>query len=337
MANFNRQITLAARPKGFPKESDFQLVSSPIGTPREGECLVRVIYLSVDPYMRGRLRDVKSYAPPVEVGQVMVGRVVGRVLESRHEGYGEGDVVFGDLGWQEYAVAKGQALVRIDPQAAAISTALGVLGGPGLTAYFGLLDICHPQPGETVVVSAAAGAVGSTVGQIAKIEGCRIVGIAGSDEKVQYVTQDLGFDAAFNYKVVDDYSAVLQELCPTGIDVYFDNVGGAITDAVIPLLNVKARVAICGQISQYNLETPQMGPRLFWHLIVKRAKVEGFLVPDYAARREEGLGKLSEWVRSGKIKYRERIAEGIENAPRAFMEMLSGRNIGKQLVRVSGE
>ena len=337
MENVNRQITLAARPKGFPKESDFQLVSSPVGTPRDGECLVQVIYLSVDPYMRGRLRDVKSYAPPVQVGQVMVGRVVGRVLQSRREGYHEGDVVFGDLGWQEYAVAKGQSLVRIDPQAAPISTALGVLGMPGLTAYFGLLDICRPQSGETVVVSAAAGAVGSTVGQIAKIEGCRVVGIAGSDEKVQYVTQDLGFDAAFNYKVVDDYSAVLQELCPAGIDAYFDGVGGAITDAVVPLLNVKARVAICGQISQYNLETPEMGPRLLWHLIVKRAKVEGFLVMDYAARREEGLRKLREWVRSGKIKYRERIAEGIGNAPRAFMEMLSGRNIGKQLVRVSGE
>ena len=337
MANSNRQITLAARPKGFPKESDFQIVAAPVGAPGEGECLVQVIYLSVDPYMRGRLRDVESYAPPVKIGQLMVGRVVGRVLESRHDGYQQGDVVFGDLGWQEYAVAKGEALVRIDPQAAPISTALGVLGMPGLTAYFGLLDICRPRSGETVVVSAAAGAVGSIVGQIAKIKGCHVVGIAGSDEKVHYVTQDLDFDAAFNYKVVDDYSTVLRELCPIGIDAYFDGVGGAITDAVIPLLNVKARVAICGQISQYNLETPEMGPRLLWHLIVKRAKVEGFLVMDYAARREEGLRKLSEWVRSDKIKYRERIAEGIENAPRAFMEMLSGRNIGKQLVRVSGE
>ena len=337
MANSNRQITLAARPKGFPKESDFQTVAAPVGATGEGECLVQVIYLSVDPYMRGRLRDVESYAPPVKIGQLMVGRVVGRVLESRHDGYQQGDVVFGDLGWQEYAVAKGEALVRIDPQAAPISTALGVLGMPGLTAYFGLLDICRPRSGETVVVSAAAGAVGSIVGQIAKIKGCHVVGIAGSDEKVHYVTQDLDFDAAFNYKVVDDYSTVLRELCPIGIDAYFDGVGGAITDAVIPLLNVKARVAICGQISQYNLETPEMGPRLLWHLIVKRAKVEGFLVMDYAARREEGLRKLSEWVRSGKIKYRERIAEGIENAPRAFMEMLSGRNIGKQLVRVSGE
>ncbi len=337
MANSNRQITLAARPKGFPKESDFQTVAAPVGATGEGECLVQVIYLSVDPYMRGRLRDVESYAPPVKIGQLMVGRVVGRVLESRHDGYQQGDVVFGDLGWQEYAVAKGEALVRIDPQAAPISTALSVLGMPGLTAYFGLLDICRPRSGETVVVSAAAGAVGSIVGQIAKIKGCHVVGIAGSDEKVHYVTQDLDFDAAFNYKVVDDYSTVLRELCPIGIDAYFDGVGGAITDAVIPLLNVKARVAICGQISQYNLETPEMGPRLLWHLIVKRAKVEGFLVMDYAARREEGLRKLSEWVRSGKIKYRERIAEGIENAPRAFMEMLSGRNIGKQLVRVSGE
>jgi len=337
MEDLNQQITVAARPEGFPKESDFQLVSTSIRSPRDGECLVQVIYLSVDPYMRGRLRDVKSYAPPVAIGQVMVGRVVGRVLESRYEGYREGDFVFGDLGWRKYGIAKGQSLVRINPQAAPISTALGVLGMPGLTSYFGLLDVCQPQSGETVVVSAAAGAVGSTVGQIAKIKGCRAVGIVGSDEKVRYVTQELGFDAAFNYKSVDNHSEKLKGLCPRGIDVYFDGVGGAITDAVIPLVNVKARIAICGQISQYNLETPEMGPRLFWHLIVKRAKMEGFLVTDYTERREEGLRQLSEWVRSGTLKYREQITEGIENAPRAFIEMLSGRNIGKQLVKVSAE
>jgi hypothetical protein len=337
MSNQNRQITLAARPDGFPSESDFKLATSDIPKPNEGECLVQGIYLSVDPYMRGRMRARPSYVAPVQVGEVMGGGVVGRVLESRCEDLKQGDIVEGVLGWQEYAVAPQKALRKVDPALAPISTALGVLGMPGLTAYFGLLDVADPRPGETVVVSGAAGAVGATVGQIAKIRGCRVVGIAGSDEKVRQIVDELGFDAAFNYKTTKDYADELKRLAPDGVDVYFDNVGGAITDAVFSLLNVRARVSVCGQISQYNLEATEMGPRLLWHLIVKRAKAQGFLIFDYANRYNEGLRQLSEWVKQGKIRYRERIAEGIENAPKAFLEMMQGKNIGKQLVRLSPE
>ncbi len=331
----NRQILLAARPDGLPKETDFQITESAIPRPSDGQCLIRNLYLSVDPYMRGRIRDRESYAPPVGLGQVMVGGAVGEVLESRGTPFSVGDIVVGNPGWQEYATADGKELRKVDPQAAPISTSLGVLGMPGITAYFGLLDICDPKPGETVVVSAAAGAVGSAVGQIAKIKGCRVVGIAGSDEKVRHLIDDLGFDAAFNYKTVGDMSAELRNCCPDGVDAYFDNVGGATTDAVFPLLNTKSRVAICGQISQYNLEAPELGPRLLWHLIVKRAKVQGFLVFEYQDRYDAALAELSEWVRNGKLRYRERIAEGIENAPLAFIEMLSGRNVGKQLVKLA--
>jgi NADPH:quinone reductase len=337
MSTQNRQITLAGRPAGFPSESDFKLVASEIPKPGEGECLVQGLYLSVDPYMRGRMRDQASYAAPLQLGDVMFGGVVGRVVESRSTALKPGDIVEGLLGWQEYAVAPGTQLRKVDPALAPISTALGVLGMPGITAYFGLLDIADPQPGETVVVSGAAGAVGSTAGQIARIRGCRVVGIAGSDEKIRQIVDELGFDAAFNYKTTQDYVAELQRLCPNGIDVYFDNVGGAITDAVFRLLNLHARVSVCGQISQYNLEKPDLGPRLLWHLIVKRARVQGFLVFDYAARYDEGLEQLGKWVREGELQYRERIVDGIENAPRAFLEMMQGKNIGKQLVRLSPE
>lgn len=337
MPQENHQIVLASRPSGFPKLGNFRLETGTIAAPNDGECLVRGIYLSVDPYMRGRMNDGPSYAPPVQLGQVMVGSVVGRVVVSRFDGLKDGDIVAGELGWQEYAVARGKALRKVDPSLAPISTAIGMLGMPGLTAYFGLLDLGQPRAGETVVVSGAAGAVGSTVGQIAKIKGCRVVGIAGSDAKIAHLVNDLGFDAGFNYKTVKDYRAKLRELCPGGIDVYFDNVGGDITDAVFPLLNVKARVAICGQISQYNLEEPELGPRLLWHFIVKRIRAEGFLVFDFAERYGEGLKQLGQWIRDGKLKYFERVAEGLENAPQAFIEMLQGKNVGKQIVKLSAE
>jgi NADPH-dependent curcumin reductase CurA len=267
----------------------------------------------------------------------MGGGAVGRVLESRSDSFQPGDIVEGMFGWQEYAVAPAKTLRKVNPALAPISTALGVLGMPGLTAYFGLLDITEPRSGETVVVSGAAGAVGATVGQIAKIRGCRVVGNAGGDEKVRHLLDELGFDAAFDYKTAKDYGSELKRLCPGGVDVYFDNVGGAITDAVFSSLNVGARVSVCGQISQYNAEATEMGPRLLWHLIVKRAKAQGFLIFDYASRYEEGRRQLAEWVKQGKIRYRERIAEGIENAPQAFLEMMQGKNIGKQLVRLSPE
>lgn len=336
MTETNRQITLAARPVGYPKESDFKLVEVPVPQPGEGELLARTLYLSVDPYMRGRMNDVKSYAPPVQIGEVMVGGTVSRVSASNHPKFREGDIVEGRLGWQDYALSDGRGLRKVDPSLAPISTALGVLGMPGMTAYFGLLEICRPRSGETVVVSGAAGAVGSMVGQIAKIQGCRVVGIAGSDDKVHNIVNELGFDAAFNYKTVTDYQAELATLCPDGIDVYFDNVGGSITDAVFNLINVNARISVCGQISQYNLEKPEMGPRNLWTLIRNQARVEGFLVFQFADRYEEGMRQLADWISTGKLKYWEEIAEGLENTPRTFIGMLKGANSGKQLVKVHG-
>ena len=335
MSDINRKFTLAARPVGYPKPSDFDLVTEPIPVPKDGEVLVHTNYLSVDPYMRGRMNDRASYAPNVQIGEVMVGTVVGEVVASKNLDFQVGDIATGGLGWQEYGVSDGNNLRKVDPTLAPISTALGILGMPGLTAYFGLLEICNPQAGETVFVSAAAGAVGSLVGQIAKIKGCRAVGSAGSDEKVDYVVDELGFDAAFNYKTTEDYGTQLAELCPDGIDAYFDNVGGAITDAVFPLINVKARISICGQISQYNLENPEQGPRFLWHLIVKRAKIQGFLVFEFADKHDGGLRQMAEWIQAGKLKYREEITEGFENAPGAFIGMLKGSNIGKQLVKVT--
>ena len=337
MPQTNKQITLAARPKGFPKESDFKLVETPVPEPQAGQILVRMLYISVDPYMRGRMNDVKSYAPPVQIGEVMGAGAVGEVVASKNIRFQVGDVVEGFFGWQQFAVSDGEGVRKIDPSVTTISTALGVLGMPGLTAYFGFLDVGKPRSGETVVVSGAAGAVGSIVGQIAKISGCRAVGIAGSDKKIAWLTGQLGFDAAFNYKSTSDYGAKLNELCPDGIDIYFDNVGGAITDAVFPLLNVGARVVVCGQIAQYNAEKPEIGPRLLWHLIVKQARAEGFLVFHYASRYPEGLRQLAMWLNAGKLKHREQFVDGIENTPRAFIGMLRGENTGKQLVRIAPE
>jgi NADPH:quinone reductase len=336
MTQSNRQILLAARPVGWPKESDFQLAESLVPDVGDGQILVRTVYLSVDPYMRGRMNDRKSYMPPVGLGDVMTGGVVGKVVKSKNSRFAEGDYVTGLLGWQNYALSDGKGIRKIgtDPP---ISTALGVLGMPGLTGYFGLLEIGKPKSGETVVVSGAAGAVGSLVGQIAKIKGCRVVGIAGTDEKVQHLVDDLEFDAAYNYKTVSSHYNQLNETCPDGIDVYFDNVGGPITDAVFGLINTNARVAVCGQIALYNQEKAEPGPRFLWKLIERQARVEGFLVFQFADRYKEAFAELTEWVRSGQIKYRETIVEGLENAPKAFIGMMRGENIGKQLVKVSDE
>lgn len=336
MPTMNRRILLAARPVGYPQDGDFKLVESPVPTPGDGQILVRSIYLSVDPYMRGRMNDVKSYAQPVQIGEVMGGGAVAKVVSSNNPAFKDGDIVEGMFGWQDYAVSNGQGVRKIDPGLAPISTALGVLGMPGLTAYFGLLEIANPQAGETVVVSGAAGAVGSLVGQIAKIKGCRAIGIAGADDKIEYLTGELGFDGAFNYKTESNYYEKLKELCPKGVDVYFDNVGGEITDAVFRLINTKARISICGQISQYNLEKPETGPRLILtSLLVKQAKAEGFLVFQFLEKYPEGLKQMAQWLKEGTLQYKEDIEEGIENAPRAFIAMLKGRNTGKQIVKVS--
>ena len=332
----NRQITLASRPVGYPKESDFNLVEVPIPTPEDGEVLVKTLYLSVDPYMRGRINAAKSYAANVEIDEIMIGSVIAQVVASEHPDFQVGDIVNAGIGWQEYGTVAGDNLRKIDPTIAPISTGAGILGMPGLTAYFGLLEIGKLQERETVFVSGAAGAVGSVVGQIAKIKGCRVVGSAGTDEKVAYIVDELGFDDAFNYKEVSDYHEELQRLLPDGIDVYFDNVGGAITDAVFTNLRIKGRVVICGQISQYNLEKPETGPRFLWHMITKRARIEGFLVSEFADQHTEALVEMSEWLRQSRLKYHETIEEGgIESAPAAFISMLKGGNIGKQLVKIA--
>ena len=331
----NRQITLAARPKGFPVPEDFELVETPIPEPGEGEVLSRTLFMSVDPYMRGRMNDRASYAANVQIGDVMVGGTVGEVIASNDPDFEVGDIVQAQIGWQAYGVSKGSNLRKVNPDLAPVSTALGVLGMPGLTAYFGLLEVGQPKEGETVLVTGAAGAVGSIVGQIAKIAGCRVVGVAGSDEKIAHVVDELGFDAAFNYKEVDDYSAELQRLCPDGIDVFFDNVGGAVSDAAFPLMNVRGRISVCGQISQYNLTAPEQGPRMMWYFISQRLTMRGFLVFDFEDQHAEALNQMAIWVNEGRIKYREDIWEGLENAPEAFIDMMRGGNTGKRVVKVA--
>ena len=338
MPDLNRQIILANRPDGYPVESDFELVESSIPDPVEGEILVRTIYLSVDPYMRGRMNvSQKSYAAPVGDREVITGGVVGEVVKSKHDQFQVGDIAQCQLGWQAYGTMAGEDARKNDPDLAPISTSLGILGMPGLTAYFGLLEVCEPQAGETVFISGAAGAVGSIVGQIAKIKGCQAIGSAGTDQKVEHIVSDLGFDAAYNYKTTSDYVAKIAELCPDGVDVYFDNVGGTQTDAVFPNFNIGARISICGQISQYNLKKPELGPRLFFHFIVKRLRMRGFLVFDFVERHEQALTEMANWLKTNKLQYRETITDGLENAPTAFISMLKGGNLGKQLVKVSNE
>jgi len=329
----NRQITLAARPVGFPRESDFALVESPVPKPAAGEVLVRSRWLSLDPYMRGRMSEARSYAKPTELGEVMTGQVVGEVVASEDPRFEPGDEVVGQLGWQEFAVARGGTLRKIDTRLAPPQAYLHVLGTTGLTAYFGLFDVAKPKPGDTVVVSGAAGAVGQVTGQLAKIAGCRTVGIAGGPEKVAELTDLYGYDAGIDYKG-EDVNAALKEACPRGVDVYFDNVGGTISETVFRRLAVGARVAICGQISQYNLAEPELAPRSLGFLIVFRARLEGFLVSDYAGRFGEGLERLGRWLADGRLVYREDITAGLENAPRAFIGMLQGANRGKALVRL---
>jgi NADPH:quinone reductase len=331
----NKQILLAARPVGFPKESDFRLVETPVPSPKDGEFRVKTLWLSLDPYMRGRMSDAPSYAPPVQLGDVMTGIAAGVVEESNHPNYKTGDFVTGNCGWQQFAVSDGRGTMKVDSSVAPLSAYLGVLGVTGMTAYFGLLDIGELRNGQSVVVSGAAGAVGSVAGQIAKIKGCRVVGIAGDAAKIHYVVDELGFDAAFDYKTETDYSKRIGELCPQGVDVYFDNVGGAITDAVFAHINKHARIVVCGQSSQYNLEKPDVGPRLLAQLIKKQARAEGFLVYQFANRYKEAVAEIAQWLQDGKIKYCEQVAEGIEGAPAAFIGMLKGANTGKQLVQIA--
>ncbi|WP_267641355.1 NADP-dependent oxidoreductase [Haloarchaeobius amylolyticus] len=335
MEDTNRAWYFVERPEGEPDADSFELREDDVPEPGAGELLVRVDYLSVDPYMRGRMRDSESYAEPWDVGDVLKGGIVGEVVTSESDRYDAGDLVTGEGTWADYSLLDADDVAPVDPSVADPPAYLGVLGMPGRTAYFGLLDVGEPKPGETVVVSGAAGAVGSVVGQIARLNGCRVVGFAGSDEKTEWLTETLGFDAAINYKTTDDYGAALNDAAPDGVDVYFDNVGGPITDAVFTKLNLDARVAVCGQIAHYNDENVPTGPRKLPMLIAPRAKVEGLLIGDYVTRFGEASEQLATWVARGDVAHRETVVEGLSNAPDAFLGLFSGDNIGKQVVQVS--
>ncbi len=334
----NRQVLLAARPEGAPKDSDFNLVESPVPRPGDGQVLCRNIHLSLDPYMRGRMSAAKSYAKPVEIGQVMEGGAISQVATSNLADFRPGDIVFGYTGWQDYALSDGRGLRKVDPALAPISTALGVLGMPGMTAYTGLLNIGQPKEGETLVVAAASGAVGSVVGQIGKIKGCRVVGVAGSPEKCRFVVEELGFDACLNHRDAD-FAEQLEMACTEGIDIYYENVGGAVFEAVLPLFNSFARMPVCGLIAQYNVTElppgPNQVPLLMRAVLTKRLNVRGFIVWDFAEQEAEFVDRVSGWIREGRIKYREDFVDGLENAPKAFQGLLQGHNFGKLVVRVS--
>jgi NADPH-dependent curcumin reductase len=329
----NKRVVMASRPAGWVTESNFRIETAPAAKPKDGEILVKNLWLSLDPYMRGRMNDTKSYAAKQEIGEVMIGGGVGEVVESRNPNFAVGDKVVGMLGWQHYACSSGVGLNKIDASRAPMSAFLGVLGMPGVTAWIGLLDICQPKAGETVVVSAASGAVGSVVGQIAKLKGARAVGIAGGKAKCDYVVNELGFDACVDYKA-GRLNEDLKAAAPKGIDCYFENVGGEILDAVLRQMNAFSRIAVCGLISQYNA-TEAYGVKTFQSILTNRIKVQGFIVSDRMELWGKALPELIGWVAGGKIKYRETVAHGLENAPKAFIGLLKGENFGKQLVKIA--
>ena len=334
----NRRILLAARPEGVPQSNDFSMISEPIPDPGEGEIISRTIYLSLDPYMRGRMNAGKSYAAAVEIGETMCGGTVSQVLKSNNPEFARDDYILTYDGWQEYAVTNGKGARKLDPTQAPISTALGVLGMPGMTAYMGLLEIGQPQSGETVVVAAASGPVGSTVGQIARLKGCRVVGIAGSSAKCEFAVNELGFDACVNYKDAE-FRDKLDTACPDGIDVYFENVGGMVFEAIIPLLNFQSRIPVCGLIAHYNDSGlpagPNVLPKLMRVVLTQRVNIRGFIVSDFSDKQGSFLADMSNWIADGKVKYREDIVEGLDNAVGAFQGLLKGKNFGKLLIQVS--
>ena len=335
MKNRNQQVLLKRRPIGAPTTADFDIAGGPIPGPSDGEVLVRGIYLSLDPYMRGRISGVRSYAKPVDIGAVIEGRVVGQVVRSRDPGFREGDYVFGGYGWQLYSAVPAKDLLKLDPNEAPLSTALGVLGMPGLTAYVGLSEIGRPQRGETVVVSAASGAVGAVVGQFAKRAGALIVGIAGGADKCRYVEGELGFDVCIDHRSAD-LAAALDRACPRGIDVYWENVGGAVQQAVFPRLNDFGRMVMCGMVSEYNDVEPRPGPNLM-AAVRKRLKIQGFIVSDQWQRLGEYRAMAAPLVRQGELKYREDIVEGLDRAPEAFIGLLNGSNFGKLLIKLGDD
>lgn len=330
----SREIHLKRRPVGIPSERDFELAEVAIPEPAAGQVLVRNLYLSVDPYMRGRMRDGSSYIGSFAIGQPLEGGCAGQVVQSNGGTFQAGDYVLGFKGWREYYVSDGSELTRIDPELAPVQSYLGIMGMPGMTAYVGLLDIGQPKEGETVFVSAAAGAVGSVACQIAKIKGCRVVGSAGSDEKVRWLQDEAGIDTAFNYKDVPDLAAELARLCPDGIDVDFENVGGAHLEAALDRMNQFGRVVLCGMISQYNATEPRSGPGNLFLAITRRLKLQGFIVSDHPDRRSQFQTDMSRWIAEGRIRWKETVLDGIENTPKAFIGLFHGDNFGKMLVRV---
>jgi NADPH-dependent curcumin reductase len=335
MENRNRQVLLRRRPTGTPSTEDFEIAEAPMPDPGEGEVLIRGIYLSLDPYMRSRMSAARSYAKPVDIGAVMEGRVVGQVARSRDPNFRDGDYVLGGYGWQLYSAVPANGLLRLDPDEAPLSTALGVLGMPGLTAYVGLSEIGRPQRGETVVVSAASGAVGAVVGQLAKREGARVVGVAGGADKCRFVESELGFDICIDHRSADLGSA-LDRACPNGVDVYWENVGGAVQQAVFPRLNDFGRMVMCGMVSEYNDLEPRPGPNLM-AAVRKRLRIQGFIVSDQWQRFGEYRGMAAPLVRGGQLRYREDIVEGLDHTPEAFIGLLRGRNFGKLLVKLSDD
>jgi NADPH-dependent curcumin reductase CurA len=334
MAKVNHQFRLAARPVGMVKRTDWNYVEEAVGEPGDQEFLVKILYISLDPAMRGWMNEGRSYIQPVAIGEVMRAGGVGRVIASKNSRFAPGDYVYGAFGVQEYALSNGKGITKIDPRVAPLPVFLGTLGAPGMTAYFGLLDIGQPKPGETVVVSAAAGAVGMVVGQIAKIQGSRVVGITGGAEKCKYTTKELNFDAAIDYKS-EDVKKALQTHCPKGVDVYFDNVGGDILDAVLTQLARGARIVICGAISQYNNTTPIKGPSNYLSLLVNRASMKGMVVFDYADRYGEAARVMAGWMAAGKLKSREDIVEGFETFPETLLKLFRGENTGKLVLKVA--
>jgi len=337
MAEANRRVLLKSRPQGEPTAANFEIADAPMPEPKDGEYLSRTIWLSLDPYMRGRMSEQKGYAGNVNLGDPMVGGTVGQVVKSRNPRFREGDYVVEYSGWQSHAVSNGAASMKLDPGQAPLSSALSVLGMPGMTAWWGLVKIGQPKAGETVVVSAASGAVGSVVGQLAKLRGCRAVGIAGGKDKCDYVVNELGFDACVDYKSAPNLFKALREACPKGIDIYFENVGGKVLEAVAPQLNDFARVPLCGLISQYNATEMTGGPN--WGLLlIHRVLVKGFIVSDhFMEMREAFFAEVPQAVGAGKIKYREDVVQGLDKAPEAFIGLLKGHNFGKLLVQVGAD
>ena len=333
----NQQIRLASRPSGWVTAENFVMSEEAVAKPRDGEVLVRNIFMSVDPYMRGRMNDVKSYIPPFQVGEVLQAGVVGQVIESKFDGIAEGDYVNGMLGWENYSISDGRLLRKIPATGAPLSYHLGILGMPGMTAYVGLTKIAAAKAGDNVFVTAASGAVGSVVGQIAKILGCKVAGCAGSDEKVALLKAEFGYGAGFNYKTSESLNDSVAKVCPKGIEVLFENVGGDIFEAALWNMRNYGRVALCGMISDYNLEEPRPGPRGMMLIVGRRLTLRGFIVSDHPEACEEYVKKASGWLQEGKLNYRETIATGIENAPQAFIDLLKGRNTGKQIVQLADD